>query len=93
MAYFRRSIVVVILAILLLAEIQICLSAEISRADFPHGFVFGTASSAFQVSSIPRTVLDSILFWFAFSFGFRKITVNQCDSDIPIVTMTKTIII
>jgi len=42
-----------ILAIItLLLEIQICLSTEISRADFPHGFIFGTASSAFQVSLI-----------------------------------------
>jgi hypothetical protein len=51
MAYFRRSIVVVLILLLLVEkEIQICLSVEISRADFPHGFVFGTASSAFQVS-------------------------------------------
>jgi beta-glucosidase len=38
--------------VVVVCRIQTCLS-DISRASFPKGFVFGTASSAFQVGPVP----------------------------------------
>ncbi|KAE9597344.1 putative beta-glucosidase [Lupinus albus] len=45
----RNIIINLILAVTILFQIQTCKS-DINRADFPNGFTFGTASSAFQVS-------------------------------------------
>ncbi|KAB5538463.1 hypothetical protein DKX38_015996 [Salix brachista] len=42
-----RGRIALIMAVLVAFEIQTCLS-QINRASFPKGFIFGTASSAFQ---------------------------------------------
>jgi len=46
----RRGIVATVVVVNVIFQIQICLS-EINRQSFPKGFVFGTAASAFQVST------------------------------------------
>ena len=46
----KRGIAWVVM-VLAAFEIQTCLS-QINRASFPKGFVFGTASSAFQVRAV-----------------------------------------
>lgn len=88
---FRTIVFAVMITILL--EIQICLPAEISRADFPHGFVFGTASSAFQVSYTVSSFRSSktnsrlflfILFWFFSESNDSKV---NCTIIIIIIIM------
>ncbi|XP_028785602.1 beta-glucosidase 40-like [Neltuma alba] len=44
----RGVIGLIILQVILFFGIQICASSHITRTSFPKGFVFGTASSAFQ---------------------------------------------
>lgn len=53
-------VVLLILAIIVLPFFTVS-SSNISRADFPHGFTFGTASSAYQVSSINGTATLQLL--------------------------------
>jgi hypothetical protein len=57
----RRGLALVII-VSVAFQIQTCLS-QINRASFPKGFVFGTASSAFQVRFI--LLIDN-------TFYFRK---------------------
>ncbi|KAK2434383.1 cyanogenic beta-glucosidase [Trifolium repens] len=84
MAYFRRSIVVVLILLLLVEkEIQICLSVEISRADFPRGFVFGTASSAFQYEGAVKEDGRGPSVWDTFSHTFGKVT-DFSNADVAV---------
>jgi len=45
-----------------------CICADISRGSFPKGFVFGTASSAFQVSSPLQSPTLFVFVYFYFNF-------------------------
>lgn len=61
-----------ILTMMALLEIQIC-SSEINRGNFPNGFVFGTASSAFQVGATHLlTTINLLCFFSNFNFMPQK---------------------
>ncbi|XP_058730587.1 beta-glucosidase 40-like [Vicia villosa] len=75
-----RSILAVITILL---EIHICLSAEISRADFPHGFTFGTASSAFQYEGAVKEDGRGPSIWDTFSHTFGKVT-DFSNADVAV---------
>lgn len=47
----KDSVFTLLVIFVFALSLKTCFSQNISRASFPKGFVFGTASSAFQVSS------------------------------------------
>ncbi|KAJ7943360.1 Beta-glucosidase [Quillaja saponaria] len=67
----RKGIVLVIVLVLGF-EIQICMS-DINRTSFPKGFVFGTASSAFQYEGAVKEDGRGPTVWDTFSHTFGKI--------------------
>ncbi|KAL5055240.1 hypothetical protein RYX36_035922 [Vicia faba] len=80
---FRTIVVPVFALITILLEIQICLSADISRADFPHGFTFGTASSAFQYEGAVKEDGRGPSIWDTFSHTFGKVT-DFSNADVAV---------
>ena len=67
-----RGGTMLILTMMALLEIQIC-SSEINRGNFPNGFVFGTASSAFQVGATHLlTTINLLCFFFQLQFHATK---------------------
>ncbi|CAK7326180.1 unnamed protein product, partial [Dovyalis caffra] len=63
-------------------EIQTCLS-QINRASFPKGFVFGTASSAFQYEGAVKEDGRGPSVWDAFSHTFGKI-IDFSNADVAV---------
>ncbi|XP_023536718.1 beta-glucosidase 40-like [Cucurbita pepo subsp. pepo] len=68
--------VAVVMAVL---GIQIC-SAQISRSGFPSGFVFGTASSAFQYEGAIKEGGRGPTIWDTFSHSFGKV-IDSSNAD------------
>ncbi|XP_065860551.1 beta-glucosidase 40 [Euphorbia lathyris] len=79
----RRAIDLTIVVLVLVFEIQICLSAQISRASFPKGFVFGTASSAFQYEGAVKEDGRGPSVWDTFSHSFGKV-VDNSNADVAV---------
>ncbi|OAY59393.1 beta-glucosidase 40 [Manihot esculenta] len=77
----RRGIGLVILVVVAF-EIQICL-AEINRGSFPKGFVFGTASSAFQYEGAVKEDGRGPSVWDTFSHSFGKI-IDFSNADVAV---------
>ncbi|KAF2294992.1 hypothetical protein GH714_030007 [Hevea brasiliensis] len=77
----RRGIGLVIL-VLVVFEIQTCLS-QINRASFPKGFVFGTASSAFQYEGAVKEDGRGPSVWDTFSHSFGKV-IDFSNADVAV---------
>ncbi|KAK7362436.1 hypothetical protein VNO77_04548 [Canavalia gladiata] len=77
-----RGGTILILAVMALLEIQICTS-ELTRADFPKGFVFGTASSAFQFEGAVKEDGRGPSVWDTFSHSFGKVT-DFSNADVAV---------
>ncbi|KAE9597346.1 putative beta-glucosidase [Lupinus albus] len=78
----RNIIINLILAVTLLFQSQTCKS-DINRADFPNGFTFGTASSAFQVEGAVKEDGRGPSIWDTFSHTFGKIT-DSSNADVAV---------
>ncbi|XP_019166357.1 PREDICTED: beta-glucosidase 40-like [Ipomoea nil] len=59
--------------VFLLLGVQICVAQNISRASFPNGFVFGTASSAYQYEGAVKEDGRGSTIWDKFAQSFGKI--------------------
>ncbi|GAV57450.1 Glyco_hydro_1 domain-containing protein [Cephalotus follicularis] len=77
----KRGIVLVALSVVVFA-IQIC-SSEISRSSFPEGFVFGTASSAFQYEGAVKEDGRGPTIWDTFSHSFGKVA-DFSNADVAV---------
>ncbi|KAG5240183.1 beta-glucosidase [Salix suchowensis] len=77
----RRGIAWVVI-VLVAFEIQTCLS-QINRASFPKGFVFGTASSAFQYEGAVKEDGRGPSVWDKFSHTFGKI-IDFSNADVAV---------
>lgn len=60
-----------------------CICADISRGSFPKGFVFGTASSAFQHEGAVKAEGRGPTIWDTFSHTFGKIT-DFSNADVAV---------
>ncbi|KAI4328528.1 hypothetical protein L6164_020876 [Bauhinia variegata] len=79
----RRGIALAI-ALLLLFEIQTCLSQlQINRGSFPKGFVFGTASSAFQYEGAVKEDGRGPSVWDTYSHTFGRI-LDLSNADVAV---------
>ncbi|KAK1553187.1 hypothetical protein Q3G72_030370 [Acer saccharum] len=76
------SVVVLVLFVVVFG-IQTCFSQNISRASFPKGFVFGTASSAFQYEGAVKVDGRGPTVWDIFSHTFGKI-VDFSNADVAV---------
>ncbi|TKY69595.1 Beta-glucosidase 40 [Spatholobus suberectus] len=76
----RRGIVAIVVVVIF--QIQICLS-EINRQSFPKGFVFGTASSAFQYEGAVTEDGRGPSVWDTFSHSHGKILDNS-NADVAV---------
>ncbi|KAI7994136.1 Beta-glucosidase 34 [Camellia lanceoleosa] len=90
----RKGIALVI--VLMVLEVQTCLAQIMNRASFPKGFVFGTASSAYQYEGAVKeggrgpTVWDTIAHSFGKVLDFSNADVvvdqyHQFDEDIQLM--------
>ncbi|KAF5449537.1 hypothetical protein F2P56_029970 [Juglans regia] len=77
----RRGIALVILHVVV-CGIQIC-SSEITRGSFPKGFVFGTASAAFQYEGAVKEDGRGPSIWDTFSHKFGKIS-DFSNADVAV---------
>nr|AUO68304.1 putative glycoside hydrolase [Populus trichocarpa] len=78
-----RGVRIAFLIVVLVAfEIQTSLS-QINRASFPKGFVFGTASSAFQYEGAVKADGRGPSVWDAFSHTFGKI-IDFSNADVAV---------
>ncbi|KAK2429304.1 beta-glucosidase [Trifolium repens] len=77
---FKICIVTIILFVTI--KVQMCLS-EISKDSFPKGFVFGTASSAFQYEGAVKEDGRGLSVWDTFSHSPGKIQRNS-NADIAV---------
>ncbi|KAH8501085.1 hypothetical protein H0E87_016058, partial [Populus deltoides] len=77
----RRGIALVII-VSVAFQIQTCLS-QINRASFPKGFVFGTASSAFQYEGAVKEDGRGPSVWDKFSHTFGKI-IDFSNADVAV---------
>ncbi|XP_031091915.1 beta-glucosidase 40-like [Ipomoea triloba] len=67
------SLKVVVFVAAVVVGLEICGAQNISRASFPKGFVFGTASSAYQVEGAVEEDGRGATIWDTFSHTFGKI--------------------
>ncbi|KAK3222884.1 hypothetical protein Dsin_009909 [Dipteronia sinensis] len=74
---------VVVLVFVAVFGIQTCFSQNISRASFPKGFVFGTASSAFQYEGAVKEDGRGPTVWDTFSHTFGKIA-DFSNADVTV---------
>ncbi|EYU28848.1 hypothetical protein ABFS82_12G093300 [Erythranthe guttata] len=79
MMLLRKSIKSLIFAFIVI--IPICCSQNISRASFPKGFVFGTASSAYQYEGAVKEDGRGQTIWDTFAHSFGKV-VDFSNADV-----------
>ncbi|OIW10259.1 hypothetical protein TanjilG_28010 [Lupinus angustifolius] len=82
MAFKRDIVLILILAVIVLFQIQTC-ESDINIADFPHGFTFGTASSAFQYEGAVKADGRGPSVWDTFSHKFGKIS-DFSNADVAV---------
>ncbi|KAJ8760984.1 hypothetical protein K2173_022022 [Erythroxylum novogranatense] len=82
MVLIRQGIALLTLA-LLAFETKTCFSQVISRASFPQGFTFGTASAAFQVEGAVKEDGRGPSIWDTFSHTFGKI-IDFSNADVAV---------
>ncbi|KAI3467259.1 hypothetical protein Pfo_023922 [Paulownia fortunei] len=69
----RKGINALILVFVVAVGIPICCGQNISRGSFPKGFVFGTASSAYQYEGAVKEDGRGQTIWDAFAHSFGKV--------------------
>ncbi|KAJ0039056.1 hypothetical protein Pint_23520 [Pistacia integerrima] len=79
---FARKDIALAVSVLLVFQIQTCFS-QINRASFPKGFVFGTASSAFQHEGAVKEDGRGPTVWDKFSHSFGKI-MDFSNADVAV---------
>uniref|UniRef100_A0AAU8GV38 Beta-glucosidase 6 n=1 Tax=Anoectochilus roxburghii TaxID=569774 RepID=A0AAU8GV38_9ASPA len=79
---FKKSVISILLV---LWGIQKCLSASsgLSRGDFPNGFVFGTASSAYQYEGAVHEDGRGPTVWDKFAHSFGKV-IDFSNADVAV---------
>lgn len=78
----RGGRIAILIAVLVAFEIQTS-SSQINRASFPKGFVFGTASSAFQYEGAVKADGRGPSVWDEFSHTFGKI-IDFSNADVAV---------
>ncbi|XVF03228.1 hypothetical protein REPUB_Repub04eG0243400 [Reevesia pubescens] len=79
----KANIALAITLLMVVLEIQAGLSQNISRASFPKGFVFGTASSSFQHEGAVKEGGRGPTIWDTFSHTFGKI-LDGSNADVAV---------
>ncbi|KAM0987103.1 hypothetical protein ACFX19_011421 [Malus domestica] len=80
----RGGLALVVTAFLLAVGFPTCLSdSDINRGSFPKGFVFGTASSAFQYEGAVKEDGRGPSIWDTFSHTFGKIA-DSSNADVAV---------
>ncbi|KAE9613680.1 putative beta-glucosidase [Lupinus albus] len=82
MAFKRDIVLILILPVIVLFQIGTC-ESDINRAQFPNGFTFGTASSAFQYEGAVKADGRGPSVWDTFSHSFGKIT-DFSNADVAV---------
>ncbi|KAJ4710778.1 Beta-glucosidase [Melia azedarach] len=80
---FRKDDIALVAVLLLVFGIQTCFSQNITRTSFPKGFVFGTASSAFQYEGAVKEDGRGPTVWDTFSHTFGKI-LDSSNADVAV---------
>ncbi|XP_050236749.1 beta-glucosidase 40-like isoform X2 [Mercurialis annua] len=84
MVVMRRSINSwLIIVVVFILKTQTSLTQQINRASFPKGFVFGTASSAFQYEGAVKEDGRGPSIWDSFSHSFGKV-IDRTDADVAV---------
>ncbi|KAI3831303.1 hypothetical protein MKX03_034089 [Papaver bracteatum] len=84
MLVLRELIGIVLVLVLVCYQIQSCSSAEnISRRSFPKGFVFGTASSAYQYEGAVKEDGRGATVWDSFAHTFGKV-IDFSNADVAV---------
>ncbi|KAL8224446.1 hypothetical protein R6Q57_019921 [Mikania cordata] len=78
----RKTVVLFALGIVLLV-FQRCFADGITRKSFPDGFVFGTASSAYQYEGAVKEDGRGLAIWDKFAHSFGKVT-DFSNSDVAV---------
>ncbi|KAL7181508.1 hypothetical protein ACSBR1_040409 [Camellia fascicularis] len=77
----RKGIALVI--VLMVLEVQTCLAQIMNRASFPKGFVFGTASSAYQYEGAVKEGGRGPTVWDTFAHSFGKV-LDFSNADVAV---------
>ncbi|KAK8522851.1 hypothetical protein V6N12_056545 [Hibiscus sabdariffa] len=83
MVLLRKGIAFGIITVLALGLIQTGFSQNISRASFPKGFIFGTASASFQFEGAVKEDGRGPTIWDTFSHTFGKI-LDGSNADVAV---------
>ncbi|KAD2393622.1 hypothetical protein E3N88_40599 [Mikania micrantha] len=78
----RKTVVLFALGVVLLV-FQRCFADEITRKSFPDGFVFGTASSAYQYEGAVKEDGRGLAIWDKFAHSFGKVT-DFSNADVAV---------
>ncbi|XP_030956637.1 beta-glucosidase 40-like isoform X2 [Quercus lobata] len=78
-----RRIGIALVTLVMVCRIHICLSENITRGSFPKGFVFGTASSAFQYEGAVKEDGRGPTVWDTFSHTFGKVA-DFSNADVAV---------
>ncbi|CAI9096483.1 OLC1v1032644C1 [Oldenlandia corymbosa var. corymbosa] len=82
MAKMLRKDIVLFVLLLVVFEVQTCLGV-INRSSFPQGFVFGTASSAYQYEGAVNTDGRGPTIWDKFAHSFGKV-LDFSNADVAV---------
>ncbi|GAB2277873.1 Putative beta-glucosidase 41 [Dionaea muscipula] len=74
---------IVLVLVPLLVQFSYVCPEPISRADFPHGFVFGTASSAYQFEGAAKEGNKGASIWDTFTREFGRI-LDFSNADVAV---------
>ncbi|CAL5428708.1 unnamed protein product [Camellia sinensis] len=77
----RKGIALVI--VLMVLDVQTCLAQIMNRASFPKGFVFGTASSAYQYEGAVKEGGRGPTVWDTFAHSFGKV-LDFSNADVAV---------
>ncbi|KAH7857967.1 hypothetical protein Vadar_018413 [Vaccinium darrowii] len=83
LAMLSRKLGIALAIALVVLCARTCLAAEINRASFPEGFVFGTASSAYQYEGAVKEDGRGPTIWDEFSHTFGKIA-DFSNADVTV---------
>lgn len=79
----RNAGLIFAFAVGVVLQIMICCGQNISRASFPKGFVFGTASSAYQYEGAVKEDGRGSSIWDKFAHSFGKV-VDLSNADVAV---------
>ncbi|KAI5678923.1 hypothetical protein M9H77_09873 [Catharanthus roseus] len=73
----------VLVVVVVVLEFQTCLAINISRGSFPKGFIFGTASSAYQYEGAVKEDGRGPTVWDKFAHSFGKV-LDFSNADVAV---------